>query len=51
VTTALILIDFQGECFNPAKLPIPGGAVAALTNRLAEVMSTDAVIECLVAAR
>lgn len=28
-TTALILIDFQGEYFNPAKLMIPGGAAAA----------------------
>ncbi|MDA8257073.1 MAG: cysteine hydrolase family protein [Betaproteobacteria bacterium] len=28
-STALILIDFQGEYFNPAKLPIPGGPAAA----------------------
>jgi nicotinamidase-related amidase len=27
--TALVLVDFQGDYFDPAKLPIPGGPAAA----------------------
>ena len=31
--TALVLIDFQGDYFDPAKLQLPGGPAAAARRR------------------